>query len=171
MKLLIIMLLFASFNAVAAEAEVCKGNQNTRNFLSEWREGDRITNILTTIQGAEVSRERGRIAYQTDLNSDGNTDYIFESFDSQGSAKDRTFGIFIQCRGFLQFVGGDYFAGMKEGESINNGYRDVIFLSYQRNESNEIIYSEDHVLIRSHIWSFNPSSGKYERVPGLGAVR
>ncbi|WP_324709397.1 hypothetical protein [Pseudomonas citronellolis] len=162
MKLPIIMLLFASFNVVAGEVEVCKGEKNTRNFLSEWREGDRVTNILTTIQDTDISRERGRIAYQADLNGDGNKDYIFESFDSQGSAKDRTFGIFIQCKGFLQFVGGDYFAGVKEIGSINNSYRDVVFLSYQRDKSGEIIYADGQALIRSHVWSFNPGSGKYE---------
>ncbi|SNS58951.1 hypothetical protein [Pseudomonas segetis] len=162
MKLLIIILLFASFNAAAGEVEICKGNKSTRNFLSEWREGDRATYILTTIHGTETLRESGRIAYQADLNDDGNNDYIFESFDSQGTAKDRTFAILIQCKGFLQFAGGDYFAGVKEGTKIHNGYRDIIFFSYQRDESNKIIYSQGQKLIIPHIWSFNPSSGKYE---------
>jgi len=105
-SLMIIMLLFASLNAVAGEVEACKGNKDTRSFLSEWWEGDKITNILTTIQGAEATRERGRIAYRADLNGDGNKDYIFEPIDSQGSARDRTFGIYVQCKGFLQFLGG-----------------------------------------------------------------
>ncbi|MCQ4264702.1 hypothetical protein CXK91_19125 [Stutzerimonas stutzeri] len=162
MKLSIVILILASFNAAAGEAEVCKGNKGARSFLSEWWEGGRISNILTTIQGAEILRERGRIAYQADLNGDGNQDYIFESFDSQGSAKDRTFGIFIQCRGFLQFLGGDYFAGVEEIGSKNNGYNDVIFLSYQRDKSDEVINAEGQALTRSHVWSFNPGSGKYE---------
>lgn len=162
MKLPIVILILASFNAVAGEAEVCKGNKDAISFLSEWREGDRVTNILTTIQGAELLRERGRIAYQADLNGDGNQDYIFESFDSQGSAGDRTFGIFVQCKGFLRFLGGDYFAGVKEGEAINNGYRDIVFLSYRRGESDNIIYAEDQALVTPQTWSFNSSSGMYE---------
>lgn len=162
MKFPIIMLFLASFNAVAGEVEVCKIKKNTQSFLSEWREGDKVTNILTTIQDTETLRERGRIAYQDDLNGDGNMDYIFESFDSQGSAQDKTFGIFVQCRGFLQFVGGDYFADVKEVGEINNGYKNVVFLSYQRDDSDEIIYTEGQALTKSHVWSFNPSSDKYE---------
>ncbi|UYP30624.1 hypothetical protein OEG79_00595 [Pseudomonas sp. Z8(2022)] len=164
MKLLIIILVLASFtiNAVAGEAEACKGNKGVRSFLSEWHESGSVTNILTTIQGAELLRERGRIAYQADLNGDGNQDYIFESFDSQGSAGDRTFGVFVQCKGFLQFIGGDYFAGVEGGGSKNNGYNDVIFFSYQRDKSGEVIYAEGKALTRSHVWSFNPSTGRYE---------
>lgn len=163
MKLPIVILILASFNAVAGEAEVCKGNKGARSFLSEWREGGRVSDILTTVQGAEILRERGRIAYQADLNGDGNQDYIFESFDSQGSAIDRTFGIFVQCRGFLQFMGGNYFASVEEIGSKNNGYHDVTFLSYQRDESDEVIYAKKgQALTKSHVWSFNPSSGKYE---------
>ncbi|MEX6500726.1 hypothetical protein [Pseudomonas zhanjiangensis] len=162
MKLSTIILLLISINALAGEPEVCKGNIKARSFLSEWREGDRAVSILTTIQGSEVSRERGRIAYQADLNSDDNPDYIFESFDSQGSAKDRTFGIFVQCKGFLHFVGGDYFAGVEEAGSTSNNYKDVAFLSYQRNDLDEIIYVKGQALTRLHFWSFNPSSGRYE---------
>jgi hypothetical protein len=162
MKFPIIILFFASLNAVAGEVGVCKVKRNTKSFLSEWREGDKVTNILTTIQDTEVLRERGNIAYQGDLNSDGNLDYIFESYDSQGSAKDKTFGIFVQCRGFLQFVGGDYFAGVKEVGAINSGYRNVVFLSYQRDGSDEIIYAEGQALTKPHVWSFNPNSSKYE---------
>ena len=162
MRLLISILIFASFDSLAGEAEACKGNKGVRSFLSEWREGDNVTNILTTIQGAELLRERGRIAYQADLNGDGNQDYIFESFDSQGSAGDRTFGVFVQCKGFLQFMGGDYFAGVEGVGLKNNGYSDVIFSSYQRNKSGEVIYVEGKALTRSHVWSFNPSAGRYE---------
>lgn len=162
MKLPTIILLLASANALAGEAEICKGNIKVRSFLSEWVEGDRTVSILTTIQGSEASRERGRIAYQADLNSDGNPDYIFESFDSQGAARDRTFGIFVQCKGFLHFVGGDYFAGVKEAGSTSNNYKDVAFLSYRRNESDEIMYVKGQALTRLHVWSFNPSSGRYE---------
>lgn len=162
MRLLVSILIFASFNSLAGETEVCKGNKGARSFLSEWREGDSVTNILTTIQGAELLRERGRIAYQVDLNGDGNQDYIFESFDSQGSAGDRTFGVFVQCKGFLQFMGGDYFAGVEGVAPKNNGYSDVIFFSYQRDKSDEVIYAEGKALTRSHVWSFNPSTGRYE---------
>jgi hypothetical protein len=164
MKLPIAILILASFNfnAVAGEAEACKGNKGIRSFLSEWREGGSVINILTTIQGAEILRERGRIAYQADLNGDGNQDYIFESFDSQGSAGDRTFGIFVQCKGFLQFMGGDYFAGVEGEGAKNNGYNDVVFFSYQRDKSDEVIYAEGKALTRSHAWSFNPSTGRYE---------
>lgn len=162
MKLPILILMLASFNSVAGEAEVCKENKGVRSFLSEWRESGSVTDVLTTIQGSEILRERGRVAYQADLNGDGNQDYIFESFDSRGSAKDRTFGIYVQCWGFLQFIGGDYFAGVQEIGSKNNGYNDVIFHSYQRDEWDEVIYAEGQILTRSQVWSFNPGSGKYE---------
>lgn len=162
MRLLISILFFASFDSLAGETEICMGNKEARSFLSEWREGDSVTNILTTIQGPELLRERGRIAYQADLNGDGNQDYIFESFDSQGSAGDRTFGVFVQCKGFLQFMGGDYFAGVEGVGAKNNGYGDVIFSSYQRDKSDEVIYAEGKALTRPHAWSFNSSTGRYE---------
>jgi hypothetical protein len=162
MRLLISILIFASFDSLAGEAEICMENKEAKSFLSEWREGDSVANILTTIRGAELLRERGHIAYQADLNGDGNQDYIFESFDSQGSAGDRTFGIFVQCKGFLQFMGGDYFAGVEGEGAKNNGYNDVVFFSYQRDKSDEVIYAEGKALTRSHVWSFNPSTGRYE---------
>lgn len=129
MKLLVSILIFASFNSLAGEAETCKGNKGAKSFLSEWREGGRVTNILTTIQG---------------------------------SAGDRTFGVFVQCKGFLQFMGGNYFAGMEGVAPKNNGYSDVIFFSYQRDKSDEVIYAEGRALTRSHVWSFNPNTGRYE---------
>lgn len=133
-----------------------------RNFLSEWREGNSAVDILTSIYDLEISRERGRIVYQDDFNGDGNVDYIFESLDSEGSAKDRTHGIYIQCKGFLKFVGGDYFAGVSEIKVNSENLKDIVFLSYQRNKSNKIIYKNGEALTKTHVWSFNPNTGRYE---------
>lgn len=162
MKMLPLILLLTNFGAFAGEDKICKEDIKTRSFLSEWREGDGAVNILTSIHGLEIYRERGRVAYQDDFNGDGNVDYIFESFDSEGSAKDRTHGIYIQCKGFLKFVGGDYFAGVNGVKASSGNFKDILFLSYQRNESGEVIYANGQALTKLHAWSLNPESGVYE---------
>lgn len=162
MKMLPLIFLLTSFDALASENRICNEDIKTRNFLSEWREGNGVINILTSIHGLEISRERGRVAYQDDFNGDGNVDYIFESFDSEGSAKDRTHGIYIQCKGFLKFVGGDYFAGVTEIKVSSGNFKDIFFLSYQRDESNNLVYRNGEALTKNHMWSFNPNTGRYE---------
>lgn len=162
MKTLSLILLLTSLGAFAGEDKICKDNIKTRNFLSEWREGDTAANILTSIHELEISRERGRISSQDDFNDDGNADYIFESLDSEGSAKDRIHGIYIQCKGFLKFVGGDYFAGVREIKVNSENLKDIVFLSYQRDESNKIIYKNGEALTKNHVWSFNSNTGRYE---------
>lgn len=162
MKILSLIFSFASFGVIAGENAICKGDVTTRSFLSEWREGDTAVSILTNIRGLETFNERGRIAYQGDLNDDGNVDYIFESFDSEGSAKDRTFGIYVQCKGFLKPVGGDYFSGVNDVRAGSEKLKEIVFLSYQRDESNNIIYTHGKALTKPHVWSFNPNTGRYE---------
>ena len=162
MRMLPLILLLMNLGAFASEDKICKENIKTRSFLSEWREGDGVVNILTSIHDLEISRERGRIAYQDDLNDDGNADYIFESLDSEGSAKDRIHGIYIQCKGFLKFVGGDYFAGVRGIKVNSENLKDIVFLSYQRNESNKIIDKNGEALTKNHVWSFNSNTGRYE---------
>ena len=77
MKIVPRIFLLTSFGAFAGEDKICKDGINTRSFLSEWIEGYGIVNILTSIHGLDISRERGRIAHQYDLNGDGNIVYIF----------------------------------------------------------------------------------------------
>lgn len=162
MKMLPLILILTSLGTFASEDKVCKENIRTRSFLSEWKEGGGVVSILTSIHGIEIFKERGRIAYQDDFNGDGNVDYIFESFDSEGSAKDRTHGIYIQCKGFLKFVGGDYFAGVNGANVSSGGFKDIVFLSYQRNKSSEVIYVNGQALTKLHVWSLNPKTGRYE---------
>lgn len=162
MKMLPLIFLLTSFDAFAGGDKICKEHIKTRTFISEWREADGVVNILTNIHGLEISRERGRVAYRDDFNGDSNVDYIFESFDSEGSAKDRTHGIYIQCKGFLKFVGGDYFAEVNGVKASSGNFKDIVFLSYQRNESGEVIYANGQALTKLHAWSFNQKYGRYE---------
>jgi hypothetical protein len=162
MKTLPLIFLLTSLGAFAGEGTICKENINSRSFLSEWREGDSAVNILTSIHDLEISKERVRIAYKDDFNGDGNIDYIFESLDSEGSAQDRTHGIYIQCKGFLKFVGGDYFAGVSGIKVNSENLKAIVFLSYQRNKSNKIIYKNGEALTKAHVWAFNPNTGRYE---------
>ncbi|WP_339523744.1 hypothetical protein [Pseudomonas sp. EA_35y_Pfl2_R111] len=162
MKILPLIFILTSLGAFADEDKFCNEDIKTRSFLSEWREGNTVFNILTSIHDLKIYRERGRIAYQDDFNGDGNIDYIFESFNSEGSAKDRTHSIYIQCKGFLKFVGGDYFAGVSGIKINNEKSKNIVFLSYQRDKSSKIIYNNEEALTKTHVWSFNQNIGRYE---------
>lgn len=162
MRMLPLILLLTSSGAFASQDKICIEDLKTRSLVSEWAEGDSAINILTSVHGLEISRERGRIAYQDDLNGDGDTDYIVESLDSEGSAKDRIHGIYIQCKGFLKYAGGDYFAGVRGIKVNSENLKDIVFLSYQRDESNKIIYKNGEALTKNHVWSFNSNTGRYE---------
>jgi len=117
---------------------------------------------LTIILNGDTHRERGRVAYSCDINGDGNPDFIFESLDSQGSSRDRTYGIYIQCRGYLAFAGGDYFAGLGRVEDGLDGFKAITFLSYIRDLTGEVVYADSPPSTQAHTWVFNSLSGRYE---------
>lgn len=162
MKRLLILLALISSGVFTGEPEICKPDEMAKKFLSIWKEQGRAIAILSNIRDSQVSVEEGIVAYQGDLNGDGNEDYIFESLSSAGSAGDRTFDILIQCKGYLKFSGGDYFAGVREIRSGNLQYKDIVFDSYRRDKEGKIAFKGKQALTRSHVWRFNPQVGKYE---------
>lgn len=161
MRFIFTVLLLLSANILADEQAICRDDV-AKSFISSWREGSEAHSVLTTILNGDTHIERGLVAYSDDINGDGNPDFIFESLDSQGSSRDRTYGIYIQCRGYLAFVGGDYFAGLGRVEDGQDGFKIIIFLSYVRDLMGEIVYADSQPSTQAHTWIFNSLSGRYE---------
>ncbi|WP_429538803.1 hypothetical protein [Pseudomonas fluorescens] len=165
MKSVIVLLLLFSALASATEPEVCQSRAGPYWFLSEWNDDDDPTTSLTEMNGTELTMEHGAVVYHGDLNGDGKKDFIFTSYSSQGSSRDSTFAVLIQCRGYLKFAGGEYFAKAEvpEGQpTVKGGYKDILFSSYKRDASSNIVYRGEEALVTPHLWRFNPQSQKYE---------
>ncbi|KDD67254.1 hypothetical protein ABH912_004181 [Pseudomonas sp. BT76 TE3572] len=164
MKYIFAFLVFSPM-ASAATVDVCDTSGGAKHFISQWSEdGDQI-DTLSRLSGDKFSVQEGKVVYSGDLNGDGIKDFIFTSYGSEGSSKDKTYGFLIQCKGYLKFVGGDYFAKVevldKAPETIS-GFKDVQVYSYQRDGDGNIRYKGKNALTTPHKWSFNPESKKYE---------
>lgn len=150
--------------ACAAAVEVCDAN-GPKHFISQWAEDGDPVQVLSRVDGVKFSVQEGRVIYNDDLNGDGMKDFIFSSSGSEGSSKDRVYGFFIQCRGYLKFVGGDYFAGVKVLDVSRDGenkYKDIEVCSYQRDKDGSVVYKGGEALTKSYVWSFNRDSHRYE---------
>lgn len=157
--------LFLSPVVNASTVDVCDAQGGAKHFISQWSEGGDNVDILSRISGEKFSVQEGKVVYSGDLNGDGVKDFIFSSYDSEGSGKDRTYGFLIQCKGYLKFVGGDYFAGVKVEEKSSdsaNGFKDIQIYSYKRDGEGNIRYKGKEALTTPHTWSFNLETKKYE---------
>ncbi|BAQ80191.1 hypothetical protein [Pseudomonas sp. St29] len=163
MKYFLALLLLSPITC-AATVKFCSAD-GPQYFISQWSEDGDPVQVLSRVDGVKFSVQEGRVIYNDDLNGDGVKDFIFSSSGSEGSSKDRVYGFFIQCRGYLKFVGGDYFAGVKvldishEGE---NKYKDIEVYSYQRDKDGGVVYKGGEALTKSYVWSFNRDSQRYE---------
>lgn len=160
----ILALFLLSPAACAAAVEVCEGN-GPKYFISQWAEDGDPVQALSRVEGVKFSVQEGRVVYNDDLNGDGVKDFIFSYTGGEGSSKDRVYGFFIQCRGYLKFVGGDYFAGVKVSNSFSSGekqYREIEIYSYQRDRGGNVLYEGGEALTKSHVWSFNQRTQRYE---------
>ncbi|WP_080693501.1 hypothetical protein [Pseudomonas chlororaphis] len=163
MKYILAFLLFSPI-AQATTVEVCDAN-GPKHFISQWVEDGDPVYTLSRVDGVKFSVQEGKVVYNDDLNGDGMKDFVFSSSGSEGSSKDKVYGFFIQCRGYLKFVGGDYFAGIKVLEVSPGGenkYKNIEIYSYQRDKSGGVIYKGKDALTRSHVWSFNQGTQRYE---------
>lgn len=162
-----LLLLCMAWLPIAAMAvDVCSQETDSRYFLSKWSErGEDPEDILSRIDGKEISIEPGEVAYRGDLNGDGIEDFIFNSRVGIGSSMDSTYAFLIQCRGYLKYSGGDYFAAVKVLDGPPKGgrdFRDIEIYSYIRNRRGQIRYKGEEAMTRPHLWRFNPQTQRYE---------
>jgi len=148
----------------AAPVDVCYPTEGPKHFLSQWTEDSRTTDMISRVAGDEFSVEEGKVVYNEDLNGDGIKDYIFLSYSSAGSSGDFTYNFFIQCRGFLRNVGGDYFADVEvlSTHPESSLYKDIKIFSYNRDKQDQIMHRDGKPLTTPHIWRFNPKTKLYE---------
>ncbi|WP_312799314.1 hypothetical protein [Pseudomonas sp.] len=132
--------------AYSADQNICKAYTGPKSFISHWVNDDISVDTLITIDSNDLLKEDGKTHEVGDLNGGGNKDYIFESYSSEGSSRDRTYNVLIQCHGFLANAGGDYFFGFKLDENEKNltkgEYKRIVFLAYKRAGDGSIIYNE-----------------------------
>lgn len=132
--------------AYSANQNICKAYTGPKSFISHWVNDDISVDTLITIDSNDLLKEDGKTHEVGDLNGGGNKDYIFESYSSEGSSRDRTYNVLIQCHGFLANAGGDYFFGFKLDENEKNltkgEYKRIVFLAYKRAGDGSIIYNE-----------------------------
>ncbi|WP_092315979.1 hypothetical protein [Pseudomonas saponiphila] len=150
--------------ACAAAVEVCDAS-GPKHFISQWAEDVDPVQVLSRVDGVKFSVQEGRVVYNDDLNGDGVRDFIFSYSGSEGSSKDRVYGFFIQCRGYLKFVGGDYFAGVKVldvSPGGENKYKDIEVYFYQRDKDGNVVYKGEGAVTKSYVWSFNHGAQRYE---------
>jgi hypothetical protein len=161
-----ILLVFAS-TAYSADQNICKAYTGPKSFISHWVNDDTSVDTLTTIDSNDLLKEDGKIHEVGDLNGDGNKDYIFESYSSEGSSRDRTYNILIQCHGFLANAGGDYFSGFKLDENQNpltkGEYKRIVFLAYKRTWDGSIIYNGKTPKTEPQIWEYDKEQKKYRQ--------
>ncbi len=148
----------------AAPVDVCYPTEGPKHFLSQWTEDSRTIDMISRVAGDEFSVEEGKVVYNEDLNGDGIKDYIFLSYYSAGSSGDFTYNFFIQCRGFLRNVGGDYFADVEvlSTHPESSLYKDIKIFSYNRDKQDQIMHRGGKPLTTPHIWRFNPETKLYE---------
>ncbi len=78
---------------------------------------------------------------------------------------DSTFAFLIQCRGYLRYSGGGYFAGVKvlDGPAKGGGeFKDIEIYSYIRDKRGRIRYKGEKAMTRPHLWQFDPQTQRYE---------
>ncbi|MCE4057968.1 hypothetical protein [Pseudomonas sp. Au-Pse12] len=163
MKYLLAFLLLSPITC-AATVKICSAD-GPQYFISQWSEDGDPVQVLSRVDGVKFSAQEGRVIYNDDLNGDGVKDFIFSSSGSEGSSKDRVYGFFIQCRGYLKFVGGDYFAGVKVldiSPGGENKYKDIEVYSYQRDKDGNVVYKGEGAVTKSYVWSFNHGAQRYE---------
>ncbi|MBA1250976.1 hypothetical protein [Pseudomonas luteola] len=151
--------------AYSADQNICKAYTGPKSFISHWVSDDISVDILTTIDSNDLLREDGKTHEVGDLNGDGSKDYIFESYSSEGSSRDRTYNVLIQCHGFLANAGGDYFSGFKLDENEKNltkgEYKRIVFLAYKRAGDGSIIYNEKNPKTEPQVWEYDKEQKKY----------
>lgn len=149
----------------AATIDVCDAPGGAKHFISQWSDGGENIDVLSRVNGEKFSVQEGKVVYNGDLNGDGVKDFIFSSYDSEGSSKEMTYGFLIQCKGYLKFVGGDYFARVEVLEKspvAAGGFKDIQVYSYQRDGDGNIRYKGKQALTTPHAWTFNSETKKYE---------
>jgi len=150
--------------ANAATVDVCDTEGGAKHFISRWSEdGDKI-DTFSRVSGDKFSVQEGKVVENVDLNGDGVNDYIFTSYGSEGASKDKTFGFLVQCKGYLKFVGGGYFAKVEildRAHKTSSGFKDIQIYSYERNGDGNIRCKGKEALTTPHVWSFNPETKKY----------
>jgi len=164
MKYIFAFLLFSPMVS-AATVDVCNTSGGAKHFISQWSEGGDHIDTLSRVSGEKFSVQEGEVVYSGDLNGDGIKDFIFTSYGSEGSSKDKTYEILIQCKGYLKFVGGDYFAKVEVIEKSSgaiSGFKDIQVYSYQRDGDGNVRYKGKDALTTPHKWSFNSETKKYE---------
>ncbi|MDF3193351.1 hypothetical protein [Pseudomonas sp. 1928-m] len=164
MKYIFASLMFSPMVS-AATVDVCDSSVGVRHFISKWSEGGEQVDTLSRVSGEKFSVQEGKVVYNNDLNGDGVKDFIFSSYASEGSSKDRTYGFLIQCKGYLKFIGGDYFARIevldRSPETVS-GFKEIQIHSYKRDGEGNIRYKGKEALTTPHTWIFNPETKKYE---------
>ncbi|MNB64537.1 hypothetical protein D3C87_557080 [compost metagenome] len=147
-------------------ADVCNQEADSKYFLSQWSQSsEHPEDILSSLDGKEFSIDPGHVVFRGDLNGDGIEDFIFNSRVGIGSSMDSTFAFLIQCRGYLRYSGGDYFAGVKvlDGPPKGGGeFKDIEIYSYIRDKRGRIRYKGEKAMTRPHLWQFNPQTQRYE---------
>lgn len=149
----------------ATEPDACRSEASSKHFISEWLERGESVHTLTTINNTEFLIEDGGIIYNGDLNRDGVNDAIFVSYNSEGSSKEKIYSMLIQCRGYLRYVGGDYFAKlevMEQNLHAPQSFKDIKVFAYKRDIAGNIIYDGETALMNSYIWKFNSATERYE---------
>ncbi|WP_347902728.1 FG-GAP repeat protein [Pseudomonas purpurea] len=164
-NVLAVLLLVSALAVAAAEPELCKTQSGPYYFLSSWKEGNSTVTSMAVVEDDKLSTEQGDVVYTGDLNGDGRDDFIFNSYSSHGSAGDTTHSVYVQCRGYLKSAGGEYFARAEvppEDPQFKSEYREIVFYSYKRGASAQILYKNNEALVTPHIWNFNPETQQYE---------
>lgn len=163
MKYIFVLMLLAP-TVSAATVDVCSPEDGIKYFVSPWSEDGGSVTTLSRVDGTKFSVQEGRVVYSGDLNGDGVKDSIFVSYDGVGSSKDLVYSFLVQCRGFLRFVGGDYFADVKVSDSLTGGgsFKDIQIFSYDRDDRGNIKYKRGEALTKVYIWNFNLETKRYE---------
>ncbi|MFJ4251612.1 hypothetical protein SAMN04488483_4224 [Pseudomonas helmanticensis] len=147
-------------------ADVCNQEADSKYFLSQWSQSsEHPEDILSSLDGKEFSIDPGHVVFSGDLNGDGIQDFIFNSLVGIGSSMDSTFAFLIQCRGYLRYSGGGYFAGVKvlDGPAKGGGeFKDIEIYSYIRDKRGRIRYKGEKAMTRPHLWQFDPQTQRYE---------
>ena len=165
MRFTILILSILSPLAYSADQNICKAYTGPKSFISHWVNDDISVDTLTTIDSNDLLKEDGKTHEVGDLNGDGNKDYIFEYYSSEGSSRDRTYNVLIQCHGFLANAGGDYFSGFKLDENektLTKGeYKRIVFLAYKRAGDGSIIYNGKNPKTEPQVWEYDKERKKY----------
>ncbi|WP_407364580.1 hypothetical protein HKW97_24385 (plasmid) [Pseudomonas luteola] len=166
-SLMIVTSSLLSSSAFSADHDICKSYTGPKSFISHWIGDNTGIDILTTLNADDLTKEDGKAHEAGDLNGDGNNDYIFESYPSQGSSGERSYNILIQCRGFLANAGGDYFSGFKldrnQSKLARGEYKRIVFLTYKRSGDGNIIYHGKTPESELQVWQYDKEQKTYRQ--------